>query len=351
MIYSELYWEDLKKVLSIIPNLRTLQNANILITGAGGLVGSAIVDLLLCANDVMGLNNTVYIGARNEAKIRARFSTMVDRFDLRYFSYDALKPIQRGASFDYIIHAASPANPIAYVTQPVETMLSNFIGLKNLLCYAKDTDAKRLLFVSSSEIYGRKESSSSPYLEGDYGFIDVLNPRACYPNAKRAAETLCVAFQKEYGVDSVIARLGHIYGPTATAEDNRASSQFFQDVIAGHDIIMKSAGTQMRSYCYVVDCVSAILTVLLNGTASCAYNISNPQSIITIRQLAEMIAQCSGKQVVFENPSDLEQRGYNLMDNSSLDSTALEQLGWKGRFNAMEGVQHTYNILISRYKS
>ena len=345
MNYPQCYWQDLKKVLPAILGLKQLSHAKILITGAGGLIGSAVADLLLCANDELHLENVVYLGARNPDKIAKRFGAMLDRPDVCYFPYDALKPIQSEVCFDYIIHGASPANPAAYVTQPVETMLANITGMENLLRSAHKWQTKRVLFVSSSEVYGRKESAEEPYREGEYGFVDILNPRACYPSAKRAAETLCAAFQKEYGVDSVIARPGHVYGPTATPEDNRASSQFFQDVISGRDIVMKSAGTQMRSYCYVADCASALLAILINGQSVTAYNVSNRRSIITIRQLAEMIAQCNGKQVVFENPSDVELSGYNMMDNSSLDSSALEQLGWESKFDAMEGIRHTFEIM------
>ena len=142
-----------------------------------------------------------------------------------------------------------------------------------------------------------------------------------------------------------MVRLGHVYGPTATRSDTRASSQFFYDVIDGHDIVMKSAGSQIRSYCYVVDCVSAIITVLINGESGKAYNISNPASVVTIRKLAEQIARSSGKKVVFANPSDEEKKGYNLMDNSSLDSRLLEDLGWQGLFDLKTGVEHTIKTI------
>ena len=143
----------------------------------------------------------------------------------------------------------------------------------------------------------------------------------------------------------MIVRLGHIYGPTATRQDTRASSQFFYDVLDGHNIVMKSAGTQLRSYVYVSDCVSAIVAVLLNGMPGSAYNISNPDSIVTIRELAEQIAKSAKCKVIFENPTDEEQQGYNLMDNSSLDSSALLNLGWKGCFSLEVGVEHTVSIV------
>ena len=110
---------------------------------------------------------------------------------------------------------------------------------------------------------------------------------------------------------------------------------------------MKSAGLQLRSYCYTLDCASAILTVLLKGNCGEAYNISNPESIVSIRDLAECMAKSAGVEVVFEEASTQETKSYNMMDNSSLDSTKLEQLGWKGVFNLEKGIYFTIDFLKS----
>lgn len=348
MNYTKLYCEDLIQAQIGIPNLQNLQKYKILVTGAGGMIGSAVVDLLISINDMKNAKNTIYLGARNPGKIQKRFAKVLERKDVVFFPYDSMRLLQSGLSFDYIIHTASPANPGMYSTIPVETMVINFQGTYQLLQFACKTGCKRLLYVSSSEVYGNK-MGDKPYTEKDYGFVDILNPRACYPNAKRATETLCVSFYKEYGVDSVIVRPGHIYGPTATGEDNRASSQFFRDVIEGKDIVMKSAGVQLRSYCYCVDCASAVLAVLINAEPVCAYNISNKESLLTVRQLADMIAKCAGKYVVFENPSDEEVKSYNLMNNSDLDASKLEQLGWKGIFDSYTGIRHTFEIMRDSY--
>lgn len=347
MNYTVTYINDLKLSQNTVPNLKKIYNSHILITGATGLVCSAIVDFLLVLNDTVNANIKIYLAARSEEKALQRFGNKLKRADIVFVAYDALKIIKWNYELDYIIHGASPANPYLYVKQPVETMFANIIGLKNIFEYAVKHKTKRVLFISSSEVYGNKDSSS-PYKEMDYGFVDITNPRACYPSAKRACETLSAAYHDEYGVDCVNVRLGHIYGPTATRTDTRASSQFFYDVIDAHDIIMKSAGLQKRSYCYVADCVSAIITVLINGEVATAYNISNSRSIVTIRELAEMIALISGQHVRYANPTDAETRGYNLMTNSSLDGTWLEKLGWQGYFDLQTGVTHTIQILMGK---
>lgn len=341
MNYTSVYMNDLTKIQEIIPDLHLIYGKRVLITGATGLICSAIVDFLVNQNDSLNADITVFIAARNHEKAEERFGKLMNRSDVVFVEYEALKDISWDFDVDYIIHGASPANPALYLMQPVETMLANVLGISNILSYAKDHKTKRVLFISSSEVYGKKENNT-PYGCSEYGYLDILNPRACYPSAKRACETLCASYYAEYGVDSVIVRPGHIYGPTATRNDTRASTQFFFDVLDGHDIVMKSAGSQIRSYCYVIDCVSAILTALLKGKTGKAYNISNPSSVVTIRDLAEKVAKRAGYRVVFEKATDKEKNGYNLMDNSSLDSTELQELGWEGLFSIEDGIDHTY---------
>lgn len=340
LIYTNEYISDLKDIQKAIPNLNVLKDSSIMVTGAGGLICSAIVDFLLELNRSMDFNIQVYALARSYTKIQRRFGEKIEQNDFHFVNYDATKPLDISISVDYIIHGASNANPGIYMQQPVETMAANFIGLKNLLDYSKTYRAKRLVYISSSEVYGKKEDGK-PYKENDYSFLDILNPRACYPSSKRAAETLCSAYQQEYGMDFVIVRPGHVYGPTMTDSDNRAASQFPRDVLKGHNIVMKSMGIQLRSYCYVLDCVSAIIAALINGINGNAYNISNKDSIITIRKMAECFAAAGKRKVVFEVPTEHELTSYNLMDNSSLDSTKIESLGWFGMFDIQKGVKRT----------
>lgn len=340
MKYTEKYLSDLTRIAACVPNIQRLSGSRILITGAGGLICSALVDFLM----KLELDIQVYAAGRDPEKLKERFSHWQSAPNLHYVRYDALEPLALDMPMDFLIHGASNASPKAYATQPVETMLANFTGMHNVLEYAKDSHSRGVLYVSSSEVYGRKDNAEL-YGEAEYGFVDILNPRACYPCSKRAAETLCAAYTAQFGLRTVIVRPGHIYGPTATAHDDRASSQFPRDVLAGKDIIMKSAGSQLRSYCYVLDCVSAMVTVLLDGQTAEAYNISNPDSVVTIRQMAEGFAQAAGRRIVFENPSDVEVKSYNLMDNSALDAQRLMNLGWKGLFDLSAGVAATLDAM------
>lgn len=156
---------------------------------------------------------------------------------------------------------------------------------------------------------------------------------------------MCVSYYDEYGVESVIIRPGHIYGPTAVESDNRVSSAWAYDVARGNDIAMKSDGAQIRSYCYCLDSASAILKVLLKGEPVHAYNISNPDSIINIREMAEILVRNAGTELKMELPTEVEKKGFNPMSNSALDGTELLALGWKGKFGAERGFAHTVEII------
>ena len=344
MKYSNLYKEELQIVCESV-DFSELKGKSVLITGCSGLIGSSIVDILIYANCCQDMKIDLYLAALTQNEIEKRFAPFVNEPYLHYVHYNALKPVDFSFRADYILHAASNAHPAAYVKEPVETLLANVTGIKELLDYARNVSAIRVLYISSSEVYGQKAHSDQPYSESDFGYVDILNPRACYPSGKRASETLCAAYTAEYQVDTVIVRPGHIYGPTMTSFDSRAASQFAREAAAGKNILMKSAGTQLRSYCYGADCAAAILTVLLKGTSSEAYNISNPNSIISIRQLAQAYADYAGCKVEFEKASDQEQQSFNMMDNSSLVSKKLESLGWKARFSLEEGVRRTIELL------
>lgn len=344
MKYTEQYWCDLEKVQKVVPNLEVFYKKRILITGASGMIGSAIVDFLLQLNRIKKYEVEIFVAGRNKTRVKERFGSFFQDTYFHFLQYDATEKIEFTEEFDYIIHAASNANPLVYAKFPVETMISNFDGMLHLLEYAQKHDVSRVLYVSSSEVYGNKKSLGA-YKETDYGYVDLLNPRACYPLAKRATETLCSAYRNEYGIDFVIVRPGHIYGPTMTENDTRASSQFARDIIEEKDIVMKSSGLQQRSYCYVLDCVSAILTVLIQGKAGEAYNISNPNSVCTIREIAEAFAEEGKRKVIFENATEAEKKRYNLMENSVLDAKKILDLGWKGIFTIEEGVARTIDGL------
>lgn len=341
IVSSKTYQTDLEKALAFLGPLSELQNKYFFITGCNGLICSALVDMLLLSEKKYSLNLKIYLATRSIEKTKNRFKIEDNSF-VQCVPYDANKPLIFDESIDFYIHGASPASPDLFVKNPVDTMLSNILGLKEILDKAKNNS--RILYISSSEVYGKLQTAN-PILEDECGPIEILTPRSSYGQSKRAAETLCASYKAQFNSDVVIVRPGHIYGPTASRSDKRVSSSFMYDSFDGKDLVLKSKGEQLRSYTNCIDCASAILTVLLKGESGQAYNISNPNSICSIADMAKAFAKYSGVNLRFELPAEEEKKAFNPMNNSSLNSQKLEELGWKPCLTKDEGFEHSIKIL------
>lgn len=319
---------------------------SVLITGAAGMLGSGMVDVLIYLNEHIGIRVDIYALGRTEQKIRERFAGYIDRDYFHIIALDISKEIKMEQQVDYLIHAASNADPMMMAKYPVDTLLANVIGMNNLLNLALRKGAERVLYVSSGEMYGQPDDTLvHGFFEGYCGTVDYSNPRSCYPSGKRAAEVLCQSYISQYDMDVVIVRPCHCYGPTMTASDSRAMSQFFRKVINGENIILKSDGTLRRSHCYVVDAVMAMYCVLLRGEKGEAYNIADRSSEADIRTVASLIAEEKGKKVVFDIPDELEKKGFSKVVRAVLDGSKLERLGWKPCTGLRDGVKCTIRIL------
>lgn len=312
-----------------------LNGKNILITGACGLIGSAIIDFLI-ENKV---ECNVYAMARNRNKTQKCFAKYLDNPLLHIVEGDVNAPIKGNIVFHYIINAASNANPNAYALDPVGTMWTNINGTKNLLDYGREHRLERFLYVSSGEVYGNGDVDN--WKESDSGYVDCMTLRSCYPTSKRAAETLCVAYSHQYHIEAVVARPCHTYGPHFTDNDTRAYAQFVRNARNHEDIVLKSRGEQYRSWLYVKDCASAILTILLKGLNGEAYNVADVNSCVTIRELAEMIAHIGGSKVVFDLPSEVERQGFSVIRKAVFDISKLEALEWIPQYKLQEALVET----------
>lgn len=330
------YHDDINHIFYESLPWEKLSGTNILITGATGLIGSTLVDVLM-SNPRR--DYSVYASGRNIERGQKRFEKYLSLDTFRFIRYDVMTSLQSDVQFDYIIHAASNASPNTFFKNPVEIVKANILGVSNLIEYGMGHGMKRFLYVSSGEVYG--EGDGRVMTEEYSGYVDCLNPRSCYPSSKRTAETLCVSYASEYGADVVIARPCHVYGPNFTESDNRVYAQFIRNILHEEDIVLKSKGEQVRSWCYVVDCVSALLYVLLKGASGEAYNIADPNSVLTIRQLAEMLAEIGSRKVIMDIPSDIEKSVFNPVSKSVFSVDKLERLGWKVSGNMYEKMSKT----------
>lgn len=346
-IYNSMQWQsDLDIILGdLTQEMDKLESHNVLITGASGLVGSAITDLLIRYNEKGNKKVGIYAMARDEEKMRQRFCEYFNRDYFHFISIDFNKMTSElGFKCDFIIHAASNSSPKDIMTEPVETMTCNFEGARFLLNYARAIGVKKFLYVSSSEVYG-SEIGHGRIKEEERGLIDFLNLRNSYSVAKLATEALCFSYSCEYGLDVSIVRPGHLYGPTAKKSDNHVATRWVYEAIEKKDIYMKSDGKQVRSYIYCLDCAAAILMVLLKGKDKQVYNISNKESVISIKEMAQIICEFCNVSFVKLKANENETKSFNTMNDSSLDSSKIEELGWKCNFTAQEGFQHTIKVL------
>lgn len=296
-----------------------------------------------------GLNCKVYALGRSMKKAHERFSSYLDDANFKFIAHDINQPLQDFPdNADYILHMASNTHPADYAADPVGTILTNIIGLNNLLCFSREHSTKRFLFTSTVEIYGENRGDTESFSEDYCGYINIAKARAGYPEAKRCGETLCQSYIKQYGLDIVIPRLPRTYGPTMLKTDSKAMAQFIHNALAGENIVLKSAGTQFYSYGYVADIAAGIFTILFRGKTGEAYNIADENSDITLKELANITAGYAGKNVVFEISDAQEKAGYSTVTKAILASQKLKALGWNSHYSIREGITRTIDILSEK---
>jgi nucleoside-diphosphate-sugar epimerase len=310
-----------------------------LITGATGLIGSCMVDLLMKANEMKIHPNRVLAMGRSTCKLKQRFEGYLTSPYFTVIEQDIRNPWNPIPEVDYLIHAASFSDPVSYAKYPVETLLTIVDGTRQVLEYGRQHAGCRIVFLSSYLVYG--DVVSEIYTEDKTGLIDFTKIRSCYPEGKRAAENLLFDYVDEYKVKANIARLSCIYGPTMDREDSKAHAQFFRNALRGEDIVLKSDGKQQRIYTYVIDAVTGILCVLFRGKEGEIYNVCNSKSVASIRDVAEIVAAWAHRKVVYGEPSATERKGFSKPQDCLLNNDKLVELGWKEAYMIKDGIEET----------
>lgn len=361
MLDSKLYQDDLQKLNEQPFPWDKLEHKNVLITGGTGLIGSCFADALIWRNEHKDAGIGIWILCRNEARAREIFGAYLDKEYVHLMIQDISKPllpetfgqgrrssesVKMPEKMDYIIHAAGKGDPKSFVIDPLGVMNANLLGMYQVITYARGAETQKILYLSSGEAYGRLELPENvPISESMTGMLDCLNVRNCYGISKRAAETMCVSAVSEYRLPACIARLCHTYGPTMMEGENRVVFQFIGNALRGEDIVLKSAGAQRRSYCYVADAVRGLLGILFYGEAGEAYNVSNRRSVVTIRELAQIAAAYAGCSVHWTEQTDEEKKGDSGIMHAVLDDRKLAGLGVKMEYDMKTGLLRTLEIL------
>ena len=322
-----------------------IKGSSVLITGAAGLIGSYLTDLIECDNGELHTNCTVYAIDKDEELLKKRLSVFAD-LGVKCICLDVNEDQIDDYKVDYLIHAASNTSPRDYASKPISTMRTNIIGTDKMLSYCVKNDARRFVFCSSVEVYGMNNGDIDEFDESYSGYVDCNTLRAGYPSAKRASEALCNAYSTEHEcLEFVIARIGRIYGPTVIESDAKSVTQFIQNAVNGESIVMKSNGLQEFSYCYVGDCAMALLYVMLYGANKEAYNIADPKSKVLLRDFAEYAAKAGQTDVTFTEPTNAEKQGYSKITKATMATKKLEQMGWRAEINIQEGIDRTVRYL------
>jgi UDP-glucuronate decarboxylase len=256
-----------------------------------------------------------------------------------FVEHDVRKPY--ATDVDAILNFACPASPIHYQLDPVRTIETNFLGIINLLHLAKESGAI-ILQASTSEVYG--DPTESPQKETYWGNVNPIGIRSCYDEGKRAAETLCFDYQRQYGLDTRVIRIFNTYGPNMSPNDGRVISNFIVQAIQGKDITIYGEGSQTRSFCYVSDLVEGIIRTLeLKAPLNAPINIGNPGTL-TMLELANLVVslcKSTSKIIFMPLPSDdPQQRKPDI-------SRAKSVLSWEPKIQIEEGLLKT----IAYFKS
>jgi UDP-glucuronate decarboxylase len=332
-----------------------MEGTNLLITGGGGFLGYYLVQSVLFWNERRAPTRPIHVTVVENYRrgVPEWLLALRRNRDLTLLEHDVSQPLPPDlAEFQYIIHAAGIASPTYYRRSPIETMDTNVNGLRHLLDYARSRLAssnpvRGFLFYSSSEIYGDPPTEKIPTPEDYRGNVSCTGPRACYDEAKRYGETLCVAFARQYGLPVTMARPFNNYGPGLKITDRRVIPDFARDVLSGRDIVMLSDGAPKRTFCYAADAVAGYYKVLVKGRPGEPYNIGVEKPEISIADLAERIACLAGQlfgyggKVVRGQSTETEY----LIDNPSrrcpVITKARTELGYEPLIDLDEGLRRS----------
>lgn len=319
--------DDINRILTHLGDI-TYLGKRVLVTGGAGFLGSWICTTLIQQGAYVTCLDNLSSG-RKENIIHLEGEK---GFEFR--KHDISIPIMLEERYDYVMHLASRASPFEFTTHPLEILRANTFGMVNALEIAK-RDGARLLFTSTSEVYGKATVFPTP--ESYPGVVNIHGIRGCYDEAKRAGEAFCMAYLREHGVDIRIARIFNTYGPGMRADGiyGRVVPRFIAQALNNEPITIFGDGSQTRSFCYVTDQVEGLLRLAGSDSAGGnVVNIGNDREV-TILELAEVIRKITGSQsgTVFSPlPEDDPQRRWPDIRR------AKTLLGWSPKVSVEEGI-------------
>lgn len=315
-----------------------------LITGGTGYIGSMLVERLLNQE-----NTEVAVIVREPGRLSNKIRDNVKIICADITDRETILQIE--GDYDYLIHCAAPTRSSYMVSHPVETAETIVDGTRNMLELSVRCHISSMVYLSSMEVYGNIDCSDGRKVsEKELGELDISNVRSCYPMAKRMAENFCHLYYHEYGVPVKIARLAQTFGRGIHPDDNRVFAQFVRAVQAGVDIVLHTHGTSMGNYCDIDDAVDAVLFLLDKGEAAQAYNIVNENNTMTIREMAELVAEKIAKgeiKVTYDIPDD-NRFGYAAPTGLKLSGAKMKALGWEAETGLEEMYRRSIGLSVRK---
>ena len=320
-----------------------LRGKMFLITGATGLIGSVMVKCLLELNRQKDLGIKVMAVVRSLEKAQKVFAEDVSQIKFYQLGLTEIGVSSIREHVDYVVHLASPTASRYFVEHPVETLRTAVEGTTAVLVYAKEAKVESVVYASSLETYGSNHTDE--WLNEDFqGYVNPLEVRSSYNIGKRTCECLCHAYAEEYGVNVTIARMTQTFGAGVEYNDGRVFAQFARKAIEGQNIELHTTGATSRMYCYTTDAVSAMLYLLLLGEKGEAYNIANKDSYISIRDMAQLVREEFNPNIeVVIAPK--EGQGYAPETRLRLETSKIEALGWKPKYNLKDMFKRLLNSM------
>lgn len=345
---SDVFEEDLRMLAGADLEWDLFRNSTFFVTGSTGLIGSVFIKALLQAERSRDLGIRVIALARDPRKAEKIFADEETEGVVSFLYADICGEWQVEGPVDYIVHAAAVTASRTMIEHPAEVIETSLTGMKNVLSLAVEKKVKKMLYLSSMEVYGDVGENKAD--ETALGRLDLSDVRSCYPESKRMCECMARAWESEFHVPVCSVRLAQTFGPGVTEGENRVFAQFARSVIGKRNIVLRTAGRSEGNYCYMRDAMRALILLLVKGEPGEAYNVANENTHMQIREMAALVAEKVAEgaiAVTYDIPADGAGLGYAADVRLRLDTSKIQELGWKPEV----GLEEAYRRLIRDMRS